>query len=110
MGGQRWRSWLTNCLLVLGSVGFCLLALEAFLWGFSALYTPPQIPSAAVAAPPAPPAADDEIIVPPELIERSVRRRALLSMPEAWTKRPETVPGAAYAFWWHGALHVHDKY
>jgi len=30
-------------------------------------------------------------------------------MPQEWKKRPVSIPGASYAYYWHNILHVHDK-
>lgn len=29
-------------------------------------------------------------------------------MPQEWKRRPTTIPGASYAYYWHNILHVHD--
>ena len=105
----RAKEWLTNGLLVLASIAVTLGALELFLWAHSKFYTPP--PAAAVAAPPSLPPLDarDEVAVPQELLERTARRRAVLTMPEEWKKTSVSVPGAYAAYMWHGALHVMNQ-
>jgi lysophospholipase L1-like esterase len=36
-------------------------------------------------------------------------RQWLLTMPEAWKRRETSVPGAAFAYYWQGALHVWNE-
>jgi lysophospholipase L1-like esterase len=47
--------------------------------------------------------------LPAALRERILARRSLLSLPDSWRMRQTAVPGAAYAYYWHDVLHVHDE-
>lgn len=45
-------------------------------------------------------------------IQKSDDRSAFLAsvaMPPQWARRPVEIPGAAPAYYWHGALHVHNR-
>ncbi len=46
--------------------------------------------------------------VPPEVLRAAARRRALVTLPGDLERQPLVVEGAARAYLWHGALHVHD--
>jgi hypothetical protein len=93
---MRWRAvlnGLVNCLLVLGSVVFCFLAVEAYLRINSALNPPPP---AAAASPIPPPSDPDSIVVPAELVARAKHRHALLMQPEEWKRKDLSDASAGY--------------
>jgi hypothetical protein len=77
------------------------------LWASGTLRQPPPAPPAAAPATSPSPGAGDDIAVPAELLERTARRRVVLTMPEEWKKTHVPVPGApSHSYMWHGTLHV----
>ena len=53
---------------------------------------------------------NDWFLLPDDVVRRAVKRRQVLTLPDDWRRRQETVAGATSAYTWHGALHVHDKW
>jgi len=101
---SRLKSTLANALLVIVSIVLTFLSLEVFLWAWAATHTAQPKPVAAVPAPST--EFDAEILIPPEILAAAKARLQVLSMPEAWKRRPTQVPGAAHAEYWQGVLHV----
>ncbi len=46
----------------------------------------------------------------PEAAAMKESRRGVLTLPEAWKRRPVEIPGSIRSYYWHEALHVHDQH
>ncbi len=56
---------------------------------------------------------NEEVPVPlllPEAAAVKASRRGVLTLPEAWERRPVEVPGSIRSYYWHEVLHVHDQH
>ena len=107
MPNRRLQNILGNTALVIASVFVCFLALEGYLWADALMNRPPAV-SAAPPKPP-PPLTTDGVQIPPEIMERAEARHRVKTMPAEWALRDVSVPGAAKAYYWQGALHAQDE-
>ena len=99
------KSALLNTILVIVSIAFCFAGLELFLWVEARTAGPEAIlPAKAALAPPK----EEVASVPGDLVAAAEARHRFLTMPDEWKQTPVDVPGAASAYRWHGALHVHN--
>jgi hypothetical protein len=101
---RRSRAWepLLRTALLLGAVlGTCTLA-EAWLGWQSTNRDDGAGISAA--------AEEDWFQLPEEVVRLANARTAVLTLPDAWRRRDAKVEGAASAFFWQGALHLHDEW
>jgi hypothetical protein len=101
----RIRNLLGNTALVIGSMAFVFLIMEAWLWADSLLdriggNSVAVSHSPAVAASPA----YAGITIPPEIIATAEARQSVKFMPDEWQHRDVSVPGAAHAYYWQGVL------
>ena len=46
----------------------------------------------------------------PQAATMKASRRGVLTLPEAWKKRPVEIPGSIRSYYWHEVLHVHDQH
>jgi len=102
------KQFAVNSLLVLLSCVVALAGIEASLRIYSMLLPVPTIAQQTASAAVPRPSTASEIQIPAALIERSELRHRYLNMPDAWKLRPVQIPGAAYAYYWQGALHTFD--
>src|SRR5436190_21003878 len=107
MLNSRWRNVLGNIALITASVFVCFLVLEGYLWADSLMNQAPAIVSAQPSPLPSP--STDGAQIPPEITARAEARLRVKTMPAEWALRDVTVPGAAKAYYWQGALHAQDE-
>lgn len=101
----RVKNAISNALLVLASIAFVFIGMEAYLRIDALFTTTAPVPSPKVAAVPLASGGT----VPPEIVATADARYRFTTMPKAWQHRDVTVPGAKFAYYWQGALHVHDE-
>ena len=120
-GVRGWfRNAIGNALLVLASMAFVFIGMEIYL-RVDALF-PAAAPgpfagvkgipadvlaTAAASVPPVPLALGGT--VPQEIVAAADARFQFITMPKEWQRRDVTVPGAKFAWYWQGALHVQDE-
>jgi lysophospholipase L1-like esterase len=73
----------SNLMLIVGAVMVCLIVFESGLWLLETIFPRPKAES---------------------------RIAAALPMPAELRMRKVEVPGAAYAYYWQGKLHAHNRY
>ena len=96
------REPLIKLALLLGTVLGCCILFEAYLaWDGARAQEEPSSSAEAT---------NDWFLLPDEVARRAAKRSEVLTLPDAWRRREETVGGATSAYTWHGALHVHDKW
>jgi hypothetical protein len=52
---------------------------------------------------------EDWFQLPDDIVRLANARASVLTLPEAWRHRRETVEDASLAYTWHGALHLYDE-
>jgi hypothetical protein len=96
------REALIGAALLLGVVlGACALA-EAYL-GWQSADPGDARPVAATAN-------ESWFQLPEDVVRLANARAGVLTLPDEWRRRDETVEGATSAYVWHGALHLHDEW
>jgi lysophospholipase L1-like esterase len=97
--------------LVAGSLAVGLVAVEGGLRLLEVLGTAPAPAQKTPDDQPRYEEAKDEAFqsLPTPLREGILARHSLLSLPDSWRMRQVAEPGAAYAYYWHGVLHLHDE-
>lgn len=98
-----------NLLLLFGSVVFVFLGLEFYLWTESVLGRPEPAMLAIASTNTRRVSLESGGFVPSEIVAAAEARQGVLTMPPEWQHRDVTVPGAAHAYYWQGALHVLDE-
>jgi len=99
------KSALLNTMLVIVSIALCFAGLELFLSVEANSAGPEAIsPAKAALAPPK----VEVALVPNDVVAAAEARYRFLTMPDEWKQTPVNVRGAASAYRWHGALHVHN--
>ncbi|MEM7021651.1 MAG: GDSL-type esterase/lipase family protein [Pseudomonadota bacterium] len=102
--GRRLRLWeipLTLGLMLGAVLGSCAL-IEAYLNWNHVSFDHQAKTAASLDA--------DWFQLPKEVVELAEARDQVLTMPDAWQHREETIEGASWAYTWHEALHVHDQW
>lgn len=101
--GRQTRAWEPLVGLTLGLVavlGTCML-IEAYLGLQRAeLDRTPHVSTAN----------DDWFQLPDDIVQLAHARGDVLTLPDAWQRREETVESASSAYTWHGSLHVYDRW
>jgi lysophospholipase L1-like esterase len=102
--GRQSRAWeplLRLALLLVAVLGSCILA-EAWLgWQSTNRNHGARISGAAE---------ENWFELPDEVVRLANARTAVLTLPDTWRRRDAKVEGAASAYFWHGALHLHDEW
>ncbi len=105
-GIQEWKNPFINLTIVVCSVMVVVIGLEGFLgWNEQqVLHILPKKKRATRSSP-----VPTGLNLKPEVIAYIEKRQKVLTMPVEWERRAVKIPGAAYAYYWHEVLHVHDK-
>jgi hypothetical protein len=53
---------------------------------------------------------EDWFQLPAEVVQVANSREEVLTLPDAWRRKEQTIEGASAAYTWHGALHVYDQW
>jgi lysophospholipase L1-like esterase len=97
---RRWDLPLQLALVLVAVLGSCALA-ELYLgWQGSGRDGP--IARSAVAQ-------ERWFQLPDDIVQLAYARGDVLTLPNAWQHREETIEGASRAYTWHDALHVYDQ-
>lgn len=98
---SRSKEAIVRLAVVLGSVlGSCILFEAYLVWNGSNLGD--QASSSREAE-------GEWFGLPEHIVRLAESRSEVLTLPDAWRRRPKTVEGASSAFTWHGALHIRDE-
>ena len=101
-GGRRaWELPLKVALVLVAVLGSCALA-EIYL-GWQGPGRSGQVARAATVE-------EHWFQLPDDIVQLAHARGDVLTLPDAWQRREETVEGASRAYTWHGALHVDDQW
>lgn len=102
----RFRNAIGNMLLVIASVAVVFIGMEVYL-RIDALFPAGAIaPRVLPRVAPVPLASGGT--VPSEIVAAAHARYGFTTMPQEWQHRDVKVPGAKFAYYWQGVLHVHD--
>jgi hypothetical protein len=55
-------------------------------------------------------AQEDWFQLPAEVVQVANSREEVLTLPDAWRRKEQTIEDASAAYTWHGALHVYDQW
>lgn len=106
---SRLRNAAGNMLLVVASMVFVFMGVEGYL-RLDAHFQAAPLTEPVHSTPPkvAPVALASGGTVPADIVAAADARYRFTTMPAEWQHRDVKVPGAAVAYYWQGALHVHD--
>jgi lysophospholipase L1-like esterase len=122
--GEDWKlEWFPNLLLILTSVGFCVVVAEGYLAYLESEALKPKRTTAPASARSAAqktaegsaedqgPKIDGVAALPPQLRAEMKKRRELLSLPDEWQLiKGVAVENATWAYSWHGVTHIFDTH